>query len=149
VNKLIDLSITPVCSPKLLEGEHPLREPRDLAHHMLLHDDTGDLYDNEPFWETWMKAAGVEGVDFRRGPHFSHAVLALEAALDAVGVVATMPVLAAEELAAGRLVTPFPLRVPLPSAYYLVCEEGAATRPAVALFRDWLLEEATREPRAA
>ena len=147
VDKLLDLTVTPICSPKLLEGEHPLKQPEDLVHHMLLHDDTGDLYDNEGFWDVWLKAAGVQGMDTKRGPHFSHAVLALEAALDAVGVVTTMPVLAGEELKAGRLVTPFQLRVPLVSAYYLVCEEGAATRPAVSLFRDWLLEEARREVR--
>jgi LysR family transcriptional regulator, glycine cleavage system transcriptional activator len=147
VDKLLDLTVTPICSPKLLEGEHALKQPEDLAHHMLLHDDTGDLYDNEAFWGVWLKAAGLPDMDTKRGPHFSHAVLALEAALDAVGVVTTMPVLAAEELKAGRLVTPFNLHVPLVSAYYLVCEEGAASRPAVSLFRDWLLEEAARTPR--
>jgi LysR family glycine cleavage system transcriptional activator len=148
VRKLLDLTITPICSPQLLEGEHALKEPADLAHHMLLHDDTGDLYDNQPFWDVWLAAAGVTGVDSRRGPHFSHAVLAFEAAMDSVGVLATMPVLAAEDFAAGRLVAPFELHVPLTSAYYLVCQDSASTRPAVALFRDWLLEEAGREPRA-
>jgi LysR family glycine cleavage system transcriptional activator len=149
VKKLLDLTITPICSPQLLQGEHPLTQPRDLAHHMLLHDDTGDLYDNEPFWDVWLRAADVHGIDARRGPHFSHAVLAFEAAIDAVGVVATMPVLAAEDIAAGRLTTPFELHVPLASAYYLVCHESAATRPAVLLFRDWLLEEAARGTRAS
>jgi LysR family glycine cleavage system transcriptional activator len=149
VKKLLDLTITPICSPQLLKSQHPLKEPRELAHHMLLHDDTGDLYDNEPFWDVWLRAAGIEGVDARRGPHFSHAVLAFEAAIDAVGVVATMPVLAAEDIAAGRLVAPFELHVPLASAYYLVCQESASTRPAVALFRDWLLEEAARDTRSA
>ncbi len=147
VRKLLDLTLTPICSPQLLQGDHPIRTPSDLGRHMLLHDDTGDLYDNEPFWDVWLREAGVNGVDARRGPHFSHAVLAFEAAIDAVGVVATMPVLAAEDLASGRLVAPFDLRVPLASAYYLVCHESASTRPAVALFRDWLLEEAAREPR--
>jgi LysR family transcriptional regulator, glycine cleavage system transcriptional activator len=144
VRKLLDLTLTPICSPQLLQGDHPIKAPSDLGQHMLLHDDTGDLYDNEPFWDVWLREAGVTGVDARRGPHFSHAVLAFEAAIDAVGVVATMPVLAAEDLAAGRLVAPFDLRVPLASAYYLVCHESASTRPAVALFRDWLLEEAAR-----
>jgi LysR family glycine cleavage system transcriptional activator len=144
VRKLLDLTITPICSPQLLQGDHPIKSGADLAHHMLLHDDTGDLYDNEPFWDVWLREAGVKGVDPRRGPHFSHAVLAFEAAIDAVGVVASMPVLAAEDLAAGRLVTPLDLRLPLASAYYLVCHESASTRPAVALFRDWLLEEAAR-----
>jgi len=148
VRKLLDLTITPICSPQLLEGEHALKEPADLAHHMLLHDDTGDLYVNQPCWDVWLAAAGVTGVDSRRGPHFSHAVLAFEAAMDSVGVLATMPVLASEDFAAGRLVAPFELHVPLTSAYYLVCQDGASTRPAVALFRDWLLEEAGREPRA-
>lgn len=144
VKKLLDLTITPICSPQLVNGAHALKQPGDLAHHMLLHDDTGDLYDNEPFWDVWLREAGVTGIDSRRGPHFSHAVLAFEAAIDAVGVVATMPVLAAEDIASGRLVAPFDLRVPLASAYYLVCQEGSS-RPAVALFRDWLLEEAARD----
>ena len=64
---------------------------------------------------------------------------------DAVGVVASMPALAAEDLAAGRLVMPFALRVPLQSAYYLVCEPHAKTRPAVAAFRDWLIAEAVKD----
>jgi len=148
VKKLLDLTITPICSPQLLQGDHPLKKPADLAQHMLLHDDTGDLYDNEPFWDVWLSAANVSGVDARRGPHFSHAVLAFEAAIDAVGVVATMPVLAAEDIAAGRLVAPFELHLPLDSAYYLVCHESASTRPAVSLFRDWLLDEAARDTRS-
>ena len=149
VRKLLDLSITPICSPRLLKGDHPLRTPADLAHHMLLHDDTGDMYDNDPFWDVWLRESKVDGIDTRRGPHFSHAVLAFEAAIDAVGVVATMPVLAAEDLAAGRLVTPFDLSVPLDSAYYLVCNETTSPRPAVGIFREWLLHEATREARPA
>lgn len=145
VHRLLQLSITPICSPKLLSGEHPLRTPEDLKHHMLLHDDTGDMYDGESFWEVWLNAAGVSGVDAKRGARFSHAVLAFEAAIDAVGVVASMPSLAAEELASGKLVMPFELKVPLDSAYYLVCEPHAKTRPAVAAFRDWLIAEAAKE----
>lgn len=143
--KLFELTVTPVCSPKLLKGEHPLRTPADLKHHMLLHDDTGDLYDGESFWGVWLRAANLSDIDVTRGPHFSHAVLAFEAAIDGVGVLASVPALASEELTTGRLVTPFELRVPLASAYYLVCEESAATRPAVTAFNNWLIEEAARE----
>ena len=145
VHRLLSLTITPICSPKLLTGEHPLRTPEDLKHHMLLHDDTGDMYDGESFWEVWLEAAGVTGIDAKRGARFSHAVLALEAAIDAVGVVASMPSLAAEELASGKLVMPFDLKVPLDSAYYLVCEPHAKTRPSVAAFRDWLIAEAAKD----
>jgi LysR family transcriptional regulator, glycine cleavage system transcriptional activator len=145
VEKLLPLTITPICSPRLITGSSPLTRPEDLRHHMLLHDDTGDQYDGESFWELWLKAAGVNGIDTRRGARFSHAVLAFEAAIESVGVVASMPVLAAADLHAARLVTPFALRVPLVSAYYFVSSEAAMTRPAVAAFRDWLLKEAGRE----
>jgi LysR family transcriptional regulator, glycine cleavage system transcriptional activator len=150
VDKLLSLTVTPICSPKLVtDAKHPLTWPRDLAHHMLLHDDTGDLYDGESFWHLWLHAAGIEDVDTGRGPHFSHAVLAFEAAIEGLGVVATMPVLAEADLHAARLVTPFALRVPLISAYYMVCSEASATRPAVAAFRQWLMQEAARETDVA
>jgi len=146
VDKLLALSITPICSPRLvMHPQHPLVRPEDLRHHLLLHDDTGDLYDGVSFWEVWLKAAGVDGVDLNRGPHFSHAVLAFESAIEGHGVVATMPVLAESDLHSARLVTPFALRVPLASAYFLVCSPELAKRPAVSAFRNWLLEEAARE----
>jgi LysR family glycine cleavage system transcriptional activator len=145
VDKLIALTVTPICSPRLItHSEHPLRVPDDLRHHMLLHDDTGEHYDGVPFWDVWLKGVGVHDVDVSRGPHFSHAVLAFEAAVEGHGVVATMPVLAEADLHAARLVTPFALRVPLDSAYYLVRSEAAAARPGVVAFRKWLLSEAAK-----
>jgi LysR family glycine cleavage system transcriptional activator len=148
VDKLLPLTVTPICSPKLMSGEKPLTRPEDLRHHVLLHDETGNLYDGESFWEVWFTAAGVSGIDTRHGTRFSHAVLAFEAAIEGLGVVATMPVLAAADLHAGRLVTPFALRAPLTSAYHVVSSQAAATRPEVAAFRTWLLEEAAREEKA-
>ena len=145
VDKLLSLSVAPICSPQLMHGDHPLQRPQDLQYHTLLHDDTGALYDGVAFWDVWLKAADAEHIDTGRGSHFSHAVLALEAANDALGVVATFPVLAAAELKGGRLILPFALRVPLQSAYYLVCSEAALTRPAVKAFRDWLLTEAAQQ----
>src|SRR4030095_11502107 len=60
VDRLLGLNITPICSPKLVaDREHPLLWPRDLRHHLLLHDDTGELYDGVSFWEVWLTAAGV------------------------------------------------------------------------------------------
>mgnify|MGYP003337762301 CR=1 FL=1 len=51
--------------------------------------------------------------------------LALEAAAEGVGVVATLPELAQPQLEAKRLVAPFDLRLALPYGYYLVCTEEA------------------------
>jgi LysR family glycine cleavage system transcriptional activator len=56
-----------------------------------------------------------------------------------------MPLLAESDLNAARLVTPFALRAPLESTYYMVCAEPAAGRKDVAEFRKWLLAEAAKE----
>ncbi|MDB5811921.1 MAG: hypothetical protein JWN94_4043 [Betaproteobacteria bacterium] len=146
-DRLFPLKLAPMCSPQLVQGDNPLRTPQDLHGHLLVHDDTGTLYDGVSFWEMWLKAAGVEGIDTGRGSHFSQPVLALEAASDALGVVATFPVLAAAELAVGRLVLPFDQQILLDSAYYLVCPEPSLKRPAVAAFRDWLLGQAAQQAK--
>jgi len=141
-DKLMAPTITPICSPQLLNNTaQPLRTLKDIALHALVHDDTGVLYDGVGYWDVWLKAAGVDGLETARGSHFSHAVLAIEAAADALGIVVTMPLLAASELASGRLVMPFELEVPLKSAYYAVSNDIAGQRPAVASFRAWLLDE--------
>jgi LysR family glycine cleavage system transcriptional activator len=142
VDKLLSLSITPLCSPALLEGEHPLKRPADLRHHKLLHDDRGLMYGGRAFWDIWLERAKVEVADSGRGPHFTHSILALEAAMAGDGVVVSTPELAAGDLASGRLVAPFGLRVPLMSSYYVVSNDLAASRGVVGIFRDWILEEA-------
>lgn len=139
-DKLFPASAVPLCSPRLLGGRHPLNSPEDLAHHTLLHDDT--LYEGNPEWSDWLKAAGVTGVNAQRGLHFNHVALALEAAIEGQGVVLSIDALAAGDLAAGRLVMPFEVRLPLQNAYWLVSLEETADEPKIAAFRTWALEEA-------
>lgn len=153
VDKLFDVSLLPMCSPKLLEGEHPLRTPDDLRHHTLLHDDVVYFDRGASNWEVWLEAADVKNVDAARGAHFNHTALALEAAADGSGVVLATPVVAAADLASGRLVRPFALSLPSDFAYYAISPETRADAPAVARFREWLFEEANvnrgDEPRPA
>lgn len=140
---LMTEDIFPVCSPALLSGEHPLRAPGDLEHQVLLHDDGhGD-------WRTWLLAAGIDRVDPTRGPIFTDSSMLIQAAMAGQGVALARGVLAADELAAGRLVRPFTLSLPTDYAYYLVCPQNTAEQPKIAAFRDWLLDEARREASAA
>lgn len=62
----LPVEVFPVCSPALRKGEHPLREPADLKHHTLLHDDSVYTESSDPDWAMWLRHAGVEGVDPRR-----------------------------------------------------------------------------------
>ena len=140
---LMTEDIFPVCSPLLLAGMHPLREPGDLEHHVLLHDDGhGD-------WRTWLLAAAADGVDPTRGPIFTDSGMLIQAAMAGQGVALARGVLAADELAAGRLVRPFALSLPTAYAYYLVCPQDRAEQPKIAAFRDWLLGEARSESSGA
>ena len=89
----------------------------------------------------WLKAAGAKGVDASRGPHFSHASLALQAAIEGQGLALGSESLARDDLAAGRLVCPFDVVLPVNFAYYLVYPEETADRPKIAAFRHWILAE--------
>lgn len=136
VERLVPLTITPLVNPGLI-GRTKLT-PGDLRGLTLLHDDMGRLYDGRDFWEVWLEAAGASRLKLRHGAQLSHTVLALEAAAEGVGVVATSPELAKPQLDAKRLVAPFDLRVPLPYAYYLVTTEEALARSPVRAFVEWL-----------
>lgn len=147
VDKLFSVSAIPLCSPRLLQGEHPLRRPEDLQFHSLLHDDT--VYEAHPDWAAWLKAAGVEKTVSTRGLHFNHAALALQAAIDGQGVVLSLMPLAAADVAAGRLVMPFDLSMPLPYAYYVISPAASAEQTHIGAFRDWLLQEAQSDSEQA
>ncbi len=144
VHELFAESVVPMCGPDLIEGPHPLRMPVDLRHHVLLHDDSLRFDRAAPDWPMWLKSAGVEDVDASRGPHFSHPDHAMQAAMDGAGVVLGWRALAAADLAAGRLVTPFDLILPMELAFFFVCPHVAAKRPKIVAFREWLLEESHR-----
>jgi LysR family glycine cleavage system transcriptional activator len=145
---LMDADEFPVCSPKLLEGPHPLRRPEDLRYHTLIHGETVTDTNVLPNWRMWLLAAGVRDVDPTRGLHLQPETIAIEAAINGQGVVLSAEVLVSEELKRGRLVKPFEVELELDFAYYLVWPKARAERPAVAAFRDWIMKE-TASARAA
>jgi LysR family glycine cleavage system transcriptional activator len=141
VERIFAPTYVPVCGPALLE-RLPLRTPADLRNHVLIHDETIEESGRPPLWRAWLQAAGINDIDATRGPRFSNAVLAVEAALAGQGVALALKLLVEDELAAGRLVVPFDLAAPSPYTYFLVMPEAVAGRPEVEAFRRWLLDEA-------
>ncbi len=139
--KLFDETVTPVCSPRLLEGPDALEHPDDLRKHMLLHNHSMDYDPEAPTWDTWLKAAGASKVDASRGTHFSLPDHGLQASIDGAGAVLGWRTLTAPDIAVGRVVAPFDLTLPLGSSFYLTYPEARARRPNIAALRDWLLSE--------
>jgi LysR family glycine cleavage system transcriptional activator len=139
-DRLFGVSIAAVASPDL---KPELKAPEDLKNHTLLHDEAMEIVAGGNAWGKWLHAAGVaDRVDADRGPHFSSNILSLEAASQKLGVALALRPLVNADIASGRLVAPFDIEVKPGSAYYLVCPEVIADRPAVAAFRKWLLEQA-------
>lgn len=136
--------VFPVCSPKLLEGDHPLRKPEDLRHHTLIHD--GYPID----WATWLASAGVAGVDPKGGLTFDSASFAVESAAQGEGVVLGRTMLVAADLTAGRLVRPFEHALKSVSSFYVVYPADAIRQRKVQAFRNWLLSEINHsEPKGS
>ena len=140
VDPLLEDTIFPVCSPGLLAGPVPLREPGDLRRHSLLHDEVSG--DEGPDWPFWLAAVGVTGAWADRGQRYSHSSLVLQAAIDGQGVALGRSTLVALDLEAGRLVQPFGPARPSSYACYVVSPPATAQRPKIKAFRDWLLDEA-------
>ncbi len=142
VELLFTNEVFPACSPQLLAAGPPLRQPEDLTHHALIHDQAVERDPLVPTWPMWLRAAGVKDVPTNSGLSFNNMHLALDAAIAGHGVVLAYSQIAAADIAAGRLVRLFSLSLPDQFSYYIVTAPGALERPKVRAFRNWLRREA-------
>ncbi|MEO9339014.1 LysR substrate-binding domain-containing protein [Mesorhizobium sp. SB112] len=131
---LVDIAVSPVLSPKLLDNGPPLTEPADLRHYTLLHEE------NRNGWQRWFEAAGIPDGLPQRGPIFTDSALAAQAAALGHGVALGDRVLNQADLKAGRLVMPFDVEVDF-GAYWLVASDFEKLSPGAKIFADWLITE--------
>lgn len=139
--KLFEETVTPMCSPRLLEDANAIKNPDDLANHVLLHNQSMDYDPDAPTWQKWPDAAQAKGVDATRGTHFGLPDHGLQACMEGEGVVLGWVAMSRKMVASGRVVEPFNLTLPLGSSFYLVYPEAYKHRSNIAAIRDWLLEE--------
>jgi LysR family glycine cleavage system transcriptional activator len=132
---LFDSRATPLISPTLVASGPPLRQPADLAHYTLLHEE------NRDYWSQWLQAAGAVGVETQRGPLYPDGAMAARAASLGHGVTLGDVLLESLEIEAGRLVRPFELSIPF-GTYWLVAPDFELLREPAQAFTDWLLQEA-------
>jgi LysR family transcriptional regulator, glycine cleavage system transcriptional activator len=136
--------IFPVCSPELV-NTGPLHKLEDLAHHTLLHTTV-----SREDWQLWLTAAGLPAtIATRRGMTFDQGFMAIQAAMEGLGVALGRFHLVEADIAAGRLVAPFDTVLPQDAGYYVVAPEATADTPKIARFRDWLIASATPGALAA
>jgi LysR family transcriptional regulator, glycine cleavage system transcriptional activator len=91
-------------------------------------------------WETWCNHSRVD-VSAARKIIVSTVQMALEAAVDGLGIAIGPLPLINDDLAAGRLAIAIDHVVPVLTGYWLVQPNGLETRRKIVAFRNWLLKE--------
>jgi LysR family glycine cleavage system transcriptional activator/LysR family transcriptional regulator of beta-lactamase len=136
--ELFPSTLIPVCTPSLAAG---LLQPSDLHRAPLIF--VPHLADD---WPHWFAAAGVHApIPSSAKIFFDNNAMAIQAALDGVGIAAAQPLYITAALATGRLVAPFAIVATKQEYWYLEYRSARAEEPALLTFRAWLYDEARRQ----
>jgi len=133
---MFSADLFPVCARSIAQR---LKKPADLAKEVLL-----EVQHSPEEWPLWLAAARVKHAN-TLGPRFDNYAMALQAAVDGVGVAIGLRPYVEDDLASGRLVAPFKLAVPKGQAWYLVYRPFRQDDAALVAFREWLM--ANLEPQ--
>jgi DNA-binding transcriptional LysR family regulator len=144
--RLFGERLQPVCSPGVAsDAARPLKQPEDLARHVLLNlDDDRGRY---PWlnWTQWFAAIGIAEPRPAGMVRFNQYDLLVQAAIDGQGVALGRSPLVDQLVAQGKLVAPFRRNHATSRAYFIVRATHAASRPETDAFVDWLRSEAHEE----
>jgi LysR family glycine cleavage system transcriptional activator/LysR family transcriptional regulator of beta-lactamase len=138
--ELFPVPLVPVCTPALAKG---LRNPHDLSRATLI-----VVAHLRAQWTWWLEAAGLSAAVKPAGEVvFESSPMAIKAVLDGVGVAVAQLPYVSDALAAGRLVSPFPIVRRRYESWYLVYRPTRKDDRALIMFREWLRGEADLQSR--
>ena len=132
--------VLPLCSPEFLaRGRFQAGLPGSLPDQDLIHVDWGASFASYPTWAEWFDATGTDRApQLGLGHRVGMSSLAIDLALSGFGVALGQRLLARDELADGRLLAPFPQRLPLGYAYCAVHPHSRSQKRTVLSFIEWL-----------
>ena len=133
--------VSVMCTPGALNsGRLVPEQPGSLNDEDLIHVTWRTGFSAYPTWESWFAAAGDSRTPRRELGHKTDtSSLAVDLARAGSGIALAQYLLAEEDLAAGRLVTPFSTCVPLQYDYCAVHTRANARNPPVQAFVAWLV----------
>jgi LysR family glycine cleavage system transcriptional activator len=141
VQPLFKENILPLASPAFA-GHCGLREPAELLRTPLIQSTVSVVQ-----WADWLAAQGVKRAPERFALRFDRAQLALDAAVQGLGVALESTTIAAPHLLEGRLTALFDPALALGvQAHFVVYPARHAKRPEVDAFVQWLLAQAEAMP---
>jgi LysR family glycine cleavage system transcriptional activator len=148
VEKLFDEAAIPLISPQMWQSLDMKPDETVFERISLLHDDSSIFLAGAKQWTDWFEASGMDPKRAERGSHFSHADHGIEAAVDGAGIILARLGLAWRDIAAGRLIAPFDIALPVQGGFYFVCPEKNLQSEKVLAFLGWLRDEAADQQEA-
>jgi LysR family glycine cleavage system transcriptional activator len=135
--------IVPVASAGYIDQAPPIREPRDLLRHTLLHAHATDKswFD----WNQWFDHFGIARPAVLPGPGFDNHVMMMQAALTGGGVALGWKGTAGEFLRHRQLLAVLPDRIEVDGGVFLVTRPSRYPSRALDSFSGWLTEQAKAE----
>ena len=147
VHRLFDEELCAMCSPSLAEGPPKITRLEDLENATLLRWDLSQFEwasntRKWNYWKHWLAQQGADHVKPGDGVRFTDYNQALQVAIAGQGfIIGSTPILR-DLMAANLLVSPFPSGVATDIGYDLVTTQAAQSRPEVATFIQWTMQEA-------
>ncbi|MBT4043264.1 MAG: transcriptional regulator GcvA [Rhodospirillaceae bacterium] len=139
-HQFLSVDTYPICSPDVAAR---INAPSDLVEHTLIHSGP-----RPTDWRRWLTTVGLPTLNGARELRFESLNLAIQAAIEGIGVAIGIDALVREDLAQGRLVRLFDMQRRSNHPFHIVYPDGKAKDERLIAFRDWLLEEAaTASPR--
>lgn len=92
-------------------------------------------------WEDWLRAAGATRKPSENDVYFEDVTILYQCVLEGLGVALVQVKYVERDLAAGRLVAPYPFALERKGGYYLVCPLETANDDKIVRFRQWLLAQ--------
>lgn len=139
---LFPSAVIAVCTPAIASS---LRTPSDLNFTTLIR-----VSDMPNDWPCWFEAAGLPPQVGSAGEVlFESNAMAMQAVVDGMGVAVAQVAYVSDAIAAGRLVSPFPILANKRESWSLQYRSMLRKEPALIAFRAWLGDEARKQRQVA
>lgn len=137
--KLFDIYVQPVCSPQLLGNKRTLSVEELSKFNWLGYKHLPNL------WPRWLEGSGESYSSYLNKTDivFDNVAVAVQAAVDGLGIIPMYRPLADPLIKSGKLVVAHKAMRPLDDAYYFVSTAHYERHKPTAIFRKWLLEQSS------
>ena len=142
VEPLMQEKIVLVAAPSIAST---IKTAADLARSSLLEDDCQIKNGEFPDWKTWLSTLGIDNFPLQLRRYSGDSNLAIQAAINGMGVTGAWYSLVADDVKAGRLALVLDQSIPTSLGFHLVMPEKHAVLEKVVAFRAWIFDQVTQQ----